>query len=247
MLFRAIIPVCFFFWSIEADAFHFSNDSLIYYAREFNDLYIRIRNTSIHPDTAQKEFHRIMRQIRRWYNDSLNNAQSDPFYFPIRGYSTEAIGGMNGSGFILGNYNYFDGVKSTGHPAHDIFIKDKNRDCLDDSTRHPVDVLSVSSGVVIATEQYWQFGSPLRGGLYVWVYNEKHQSIFYYAHNSRVLVRPGDIVKAGQKIAEVGRSGKNAFAYRSPTHLHFMQLSLAEENPKPKNPYYLLIKAVLSE
>ena len=39
----------------------------------------------------------------------------------------------------------------------------------------------------------------------------------------------GDIVKSGDIIATVGRTGLNAYKKRSPTHLHMMQLSLAKD------------------
>lgn len=39
----------------------------------------------------------------------------------------------------------------------------------------------------------------------------KHSDVFLsaYAHNSRILVKEGDVVKAGEKIAEIGSSGTN--------------------------------------
>jgi murein DD-endopeptidase MepM/ murein hydrolase activator NlpD len=37
-----------------------------------------------------------------------------------------------------------------------------------------------------------------------------------YAHNSRVLVKTGDLIKRGQAISEVGTSGRSTGA-----HLHF--------------------------
>ena len=37
-----------------------------------------------------------------------------------------------------------------------------------------------------------------------------------YAHASRVFVKKGDLIKRGQKIAEVGTSGRSTGA-----HLHF--------------------------
>jgi murein DD-endopeptidase MepM/ murein hydrolase activator NlpD len=40
--------------------------------------------------------------------------------------------------------------------------------------------------------------------------------ITLYAHSSRVLVKKGDLIKRGQKIAEVGTTGRSTGA-----HLHF--------------------------
>ena len=52
-----------------------------------------------------------------------------------------------------------------------------------------------------------------------------------YAHSSKVLVKAGDIVKAGQKIAEVGTTGRS-----TGPHLHFEVLL----NDVPQNPMKFL-------
>ena len=41
----------------------------------------------------------------------------------------------------------------------------------------------------------------------------KHDATYLsaYAHNSRLLVKEGDVVKAGEKIAEIGDSGTDRF------------------------------------
>jgi peptidoglycan LD-endopeptidase LytH len=114
---------------------------------------------------------------------------------------------------------------------------------LDDNTGQPVEVLSVAEGVVIATEIEWQANSPLRGGLYSWIYNARLAALFYYAHQQKLGVKVGDWVNRGQKIGEVGRSGRNAFKKRSPTHLHFMQMKIENKLPIPQNPYPLLRQA----
>ncbi len=64
-------------------------------------------------------------------------------------------------------------------------------------------VVSAAAGVVVYA------GSGLRGygNLLIIKHNEKYLSA--YAHNKKLLVKESSIVKAGQKIAEVGSSGTN--------------------------------------
>ncbi len=155
----------------------------------------------------------------------------------MQGYTSASIGGVNGSGYQPNGYDYFDGNKHGGHPAQDIFIVDKNQDNLDDYTKEPVNILSVSNGVVIACESEWEITSDLRGGKYIYIYDPAYEGIFYYAHNSEIFVKPGDVVKAGDMIAHCGRTGLNAYKKRSPTHLHLMFLQVEDGYPKPKNIY----------
>lgn len=64
-------------------------------------------------------------------------------------------------------------------------------------------VVSTASGNVVYS------GSALRGygNLVIVKHNDNYLSA--YAHNDRLLVREGDMVKAGQKIATMGSSGTN--------------------------------------
>ena len=64
------------------------------------------------------------------------------------------------------------------------------------------------------------------GGLYNWVRIKQDDGLeARYLHNSRVLVKKGDKVKAGQLIAKAGISGKNGLPHRGWTsHLHFALL-----------------------
>ncbi|HYE79318.1 MAG TPA: M23 family metallopeptidase, partial [bacterium] len=133
-----------------------------------------------------------------------------------------------------------------GHPAHDLFILDRDYDSRNDRTRRPVPVLALTGGVVVATSPRWAVGSPLRGGKYVWVYSPPERAFFYYAHNDSLLVVPGDVVRAGDALAFVGRTGRNAYLRRSPTHLHLMQLTLdARNRPQPADCYPRLRQARL--
>ena len=163
--------------------------------------------------------------------------------FPIAGYGPKSIGGRNGNGYIASGYDYFDGNKHGGHPAHDIFVLDKNQDDLEDTTNKPIKVLSASGGIVVACAPNWDVKSDLRGGKYIFIYDPPSNGLFYYAHNREIFVTPGKIVKPGDEIAAVGRSGKSAYEKRSPTHLHFMYFVIKDGYPKPENPYQALLKA----
>lgn len=156
--------------------------------------------------------------------------------FPLQGYGYRAIGGTNGNGYNAKGFNYLDGNKHTAHPAHDIFIADKDQDDMDDRTSKPVNVLTAADGVVVACAQDWEPGSTLKGGKFIWMYHPAKNIFTYYAHNRAIFVKPGDYVKRGTRIAEVGRTGLNAYKKRSPTHLHFSAFKL-DNIPVPFNPY----------
>ncbi|HPE58130.1 MAG TPA: M23 family metallopeptidase [Bacteroidales bacterium] len=193
----------------------------------FNDLNTKIRDGKIKQDSAVILFKNLIPQIRSlYYSKGGTDFNSGFWIFPVQGYSESSIGGTNGSGYIADHYNYFDGNKHKGHPAHDIFIFDRNQDCLDDRSGKQVNVLSISGGIVIAVENQWDTLSDLRGGKYIWIYEPISNSLFYYAHNSEIFVHLGDLVKPGDTISTVGRTGLNAHKKRSPTHLHLMQLGI---------------------
>jgi murein DD-endopeptidase MepM/ murein hydrolase activator NlpD len=210
---------------------------------DFNALNSAIRDGRIAKPEALRQMQTVLPQLkRRFYEHGGQKAQVLPWVFPVQGYGTTAIGGTKGDGYVARGYDYFDGNKHGGHPAHDIFITDKNQDGIDDKTKKPVNVLSMTGGIVIATEESWDTVSTLRGGKYVWIYDPNSNSLLYYAHNSRVFVHSFDIVMPGDTIATVGRTGLSAFKKRSPTHLHIMQLLLDDHfYPRPVNCYNDLV------
>jgi hypothetical protein len=205
---------------------------------KINEINTAILNGSVKRSDAAKQFKALINQLKQ--NRHVPEVLGE-WVFPLRGYNYHAIGG-NGSGYSDKGYHYLDGNKHAAHPAHDIFINDKNQDCIDDHTHKAVDVLAVDYGIVIACSNLWDSNSSLRGGKYIWIYDD-YGNIVYYAHNQAIFVKPGDTVKPGQKIAEVGRTGFNAFKKRSPTHLHFSAFRLVDDLPVPYNPYSQLKKA----
>lgn len=205
----------------------------------YNKLNTAIRDQNISKAEAQNQVKVLLEAISRYVDEQMADlATPMTKVFPLEGYNYKAMGGSKGNGYIASGYDFFAGNKHGGHPAHDIFIYDKNQDGLDDRTGKPVNVRSYGFGVVVATETNWKPGSEQRGGNYVWIYFPIERTLCYYAHNNKVLVQPGQIVDPGTVIATVGRTGKNAAQKRSPTHLHFMVLKLDKDfYPHPENCY----------
>jgi len=167
---------------------------------------------------------------------------AEHWVFPLRGYDLATAGADAAKGYVAAGYDYFDGNRHGGHPSFDLFIADRNQDCLDDRTGQPVTVVSMTGGIVVAVEPAWDSVSLLRGGKYLWVYDQTRRKLIYYAHNGRVLVKVGDLVKPGTPIAQVGRSGLNAAQKRSPTHLHLTVLKIHDGHPVPENILPVLAK-----
>ena len=70
-------------------------------------------------------------------------------------------------------------------------------------------ILAAAGGVVVVQEVHPAYGNMVEN-------DHGNDMITRYAHSSRVLVKKGDIVKRGQKIAEVGSTGRS-----TGPHLHF--------------------------
>lgn len=215
---------------------------------DFDELYKKIRDGKIGKEQAIAEVKRLTEAISElYYGKGGADYSPEEYCFPLRGYASTAIGGKNGSGYITKDYDFFDGNRHGGHPAHDIFIYDKNQDSNDDRTGNPVDVLSMSGGIVVSLTDEWVPGSELRGGKFVMIYDPGDDAIYYYAHNNKVSVNLGDIVIPCDKIAEVGRSGLNAYKQRSPTHLHISRFLVNDGNIIPDDLYKHLLKSNVTE
>ena len=80
---------------------------------------------------------------------------------------------------------------------------------LDFEADHGTAILSAAGGVVVTQEPHAAYGNMVE-------VDHGNGLVTRYAHASRVLVRKGDLVKRGQKIAEVGSSGRS-----TGPHLHF--------------------------
>ena len=68
---------------------------------------------------------------------------------------------------------------------------------------------AAAGGVVVAQEFHAEYGNMIE-------IDHGNDLITRYAHASRVFVRKGDLIKRGQKLAEVGTTGRS-----TGPHLHF--------------------------
>ncbi len=80
---------------------------------------------------------------------------------------------------------------------------------LDFPAEYGTSVLAAAGGVVVTEEYHPSYGKMLE-------VDHGNDLITRYAHASKVLVKKGDLIKRGQKIAEVGSTGRSTGA-----HLHF--------------------------
>ncbi len=81
-------------------------------------------------------------------------------------------------------------------------------------------VVAAAGGVVLLTEQHPQYGNVIE-------LDHGQGVVTRYAHNSKLFVKTGDIVKRGQKISEIGTSGRS-----TGPHLHFeVRLDGVPQNP----------------
>jgi murein DD-endopeptidase MepM/ murein hydrolase activator NlpD len=211
-------------------------------ASQWHLLYSQIRDGLISKQEAQFRLKSLEVMLKDLYLKRSNREEESAFCFPLEGYTRSAIGGEKGSGYQAQGYDFFDGNRHKGHPGHDIFIRDRDQDGIDDSTGKSVHVISASSGIIVSVNPDWEPSSPIRGGNYIWIYEPIKSRYYYYAHLKEIFVEIGQTVSRGVRIGTVGRTGKNAYPMRSPTHLHFTVHRSAEGCPMPVDPYRELVK-----
>lgn len=216
-------------------------------AEKWKPLMTEVREARISKHEAIDSMNRFTNQLWDFMEVQVKRGKikkysDEEWIFPVKGYTANAIGGTNGSGYITAGFDFFD-LNSGGHPAHDIFISDGNQDCIDDVTGEPVDILSMSGGIVVETRKNWTPDmTDIKGGNIVYVYDNFTNGFFYYAHLKEVYVNVGDFVKPGTKLGIMGRTGKNAYPSRSPTHLHIMYVRSYDGDLRPENIYKDLIR-----
>jgi hypothetical protein len=206
--------------------------------REWMRFEISVRDQTIRKEDARKQFPILFQSLKE-AGRKFPFRPASPWVFPVQGYGPADMGtgGFRpdiryGSSPVKG-YDFYDGNRHGGHPAYDIFIRDRNQDSLDDRNQQPVPVLAPVDLLILSTESRWEPGSEIRGGRYIWGLDPIHDRIFYFAHLNEIRTAPGTYCKAGTAIGTLGRTGKNAAAHRSPTHLHLMVLAVEGDTLKP--------------
>jgi hypothetical protein len=158
--------------------------------------------------------------------------------FPIRGIApARSIGGRGGDGYRAAHPHRCFAIENPGHPAQDLFVDDPEQDGSG-GAHGPWVVQAVEDGPVLVARTGWKVGDALKGGNYVVQLLPARGALAYYAHLATVGVRAGEMLIAGDALGTVGRTGKNAWPKRSPTHLHFALWDA--RTLWPMNPYRLL-------
>jgi murein DD-endopeptidase MepM/ murein hydrolase activator NlpD len=231
-LLRTVLVLTFFFYCL-AESLRAQMEP----AAQWHLLYTQVRDGLISKQEAQFRLKSLEAVLKDLYLKRSNRKEESALCFPLEGYTRSAIGGKNGSGYQAQGYDFFDGDRHKGHPGHDIFIRDRDQDGIDDSTGKSINVISVSSGIIVSVNRDWEPSSPIRGGNTIWIYEPIKSRYYYYAHLNEIFVEIGQMVSRGGRIGTVGRTGKNAYPKRSPTHLHFTVHRSTEGSPMPVDPY----------
>lgn len=152
--------------------------------------------------------------------------------YPLAGF-TSVTYRNNGDDYKDGDYDYFQGGEFKGHPAHDIFILDKDSNGIEDVTGEKVKATAMVSGVIISTQTGWKREDFLRSGNYVKLFDPESRALFYYSHLDSIFVSVGQFVNAGDEIGSVGRTGRKAIHGR--THLHIAYYKINDGYPEPED------------
>jgi len=192
-----------------------------------------IMDAKIPKDDAIDSISMFVDYANKFFKESgLKTTPRENWVFPMMGWTSVSYRN-NGNDYGDVYFDYFQGGESHNHPAHDIFILDKDSNGVEDSTGKKVDAVSMVNGIVFTVFADWKTGDFGRGGNYIKIYDPENEAMFYYSHLDSIFVKVGDIVKAGQRVAYVGRTGRKAIAGR--THLHIAYYPIYNGYPEPEN------------
>jgi murein DD-endopeptidase MepM/ murein hydrolase activator NlpD len=170
---------------------------------------------SLTPDELRQEMDRLAKGAEA-RNDYLNVIETELVAQQVRRtllpQNTPLAEGFVGSGFGL----RIDPI--TGAQAMHTGI--------DFSAPVGTPIFAAAGGVVVSTEVHAEYGKTVE-------IDHGNDLTTLYAHASRIDVKVGDIVRPGQKVAEVGRTGRT-----TGSHLHFE----VHVRGAPQNPFKFLAR-----
>ena len=128
----------------------------------------------------------------------------------------------NGISMMWPAPSYYKMSSKYGYRTHPITGKKKLHGGVDLAAPGGSAILAAQSGRVIVATYHWSFGN------YIIVDHGNGYSTLY-AHCSKLLVKKGQTVSQGQRIANVGTTGSS-----TGNHLHFeVRINGARTNPMP--------------
>ena len=197
----------------------------------WNNVDTLIRDRKIDKDDAIDSLETIILPAIKYCKEkNIVFTKRNDWVFPMSGF-TQTSYRDNGFDFRTDYFDYFEGAEFYGHPAHDIFILDKDSNGVEDSTGKHVNAVAMVSGVVITSYGEWKIGDIGRAGNYINLFDPEGPGIFYYSHLDSVFVKSGDIVKAGDVIGLVGRTGRKAVFGKTHTHIGYYKITNGYPEP----------------
>jgi murein DD-endopeptidase MepM/ murein hydrolase activator NlpD len=115
--------------------------------------------------------------------------------------------------------------------SHPVLHESRPHEGIDVVAPTGTPILAPGAGVVVSAQRETGYGNTI-------VINHGHGIITRYAHASRLLAKPGQRVRRGDRIALVGNSGLST----SP-HLHYE----VHVNGRPVNPLRYVLPAVVTD
>lgn len=193
-----------------------------------------IRDRKIDPDDAADSIAMyVPMAVQDFKTRDISTTKRADWVFPMIGWTSVSYR-TGGKDYKDKGFDYFQGGEFTGHPAHDIFIPDKDTNVFEDSTGQKVFATAMVTGIVISTYGTWFRADYLRSGNYVKLFDPESKAIFYYSHLDTVFVSPGQLVKAGEPVGFVGRTGRKAI--KGKTHVHIAYYKIDDDGePIPED------------
>lgn len=159
----------------------------------------------------------------QWPQVSIDDIRSEKerkwqWVFPVPGSGEDD---WSSQSYSPGKYKFYDSPNFQGHPGVNIYIRDANRDGLEDRTQKPAAVVSCTDGVVVSARKFWAETDPNPLGVYVVVLSQEEKRFFYYCNLSKLKVGLGQLVSKGEILGWVGRTGSDTAKKHLGTHLRF--------------------------